>query len=415
MADVASADERVASDSATEPEVLAAIAQHRPELRVFVARNPSAYPELLTWLVTFGDAAVGAAVAARTPATSASSGVRATSRRGRAPAARRGLAIGVVVLVVAGGFLAHWMSTGNLRGRVSAATTTISVGRNPSAVAVDGATHTAYVLNGTAGTVSVIDTRSKAVTGELTVGESPEHVAIDPVAHTAYVDDTSGQKVWVINTRTNKVTRTIRAGCCSQAVAVDGYAHTAYVTESDRTVSVIDTASSKKTGSISVPDHSASLAVDPVAHTTYLTNSQDDTVSVIGRRSTRVTRTIPLGKDAQVGADSKGVAVDGAHSAYVTNRDAGTVSVIDTRSNTVTQEISVGALPGSVAVDGAAHTAYVVNFGDGTVSVIDTRSHNVTQTIAVGRAPCSVAVDPVAHTAYVVNRDDDTVSVVSPE
>jgi len=89
---------------------------------------------------------VGAAAAARAPAPDAAPGVRATSRR--PTAVRRGLALGAVVLVVAGGLAAHWMLTGNMRGRVSAATTTISVGRNPSAVAVDGVTHTAYVLTG---------------------------------------------------------------------------------------------------------------------------------------------------------------------------------------------------------------------------------------------------------------------------
>lgn len=57
---VAAADSRVALDPATRPEVLAQIAQARPELRVFVAMNPSTYPGLVEWLATLGDPAVDA-------------------------------------------------------------------------------------------------------------------------------------------------------------------------------------------------------------------------------------------------------------------------------------------------------------------------------------------------------------------
>jgi len=62
---VAAADSRVALDPGTPPEVLAQIAEARPELRVFVAMNPSTYPGLAQWLATLGDPAVDAALASR--------------------------------------------------------------------------------------------------------------------------------------------------------------------------------------------------------------------------------------------------------------------------------------------------------------------------------------------------------------
>jgi hypothetical protein len=60
-----------ASDPATPAEVLAAIAEHRPDLRPLVAGNPTAYPGLLDWLGQLGDPAVDAALAGRAagPAT----------------------------------------------------------------------------------------------------------------------------------------------------------------------------------------------------------------------------------------------------------------------------------------------------------------------------------------------------------
>lgn len=60
-----------ASDPATPATVLAQIAYERADLRAAVAANPSAYPELLTWLETFSDPAVNAAIAARSAAPTA--------------------------------------------------------------------------------------------------------------------------------------------------------------------------------------------------------------------------------------------------------------------------------------------------------------------------------------------------------
>jgi len=129
---VGSADSRVALDPRTDPEVLAGIAQARPELRVFVAMNPSAYPGLVQWLARLGDPAVDAALAARDPVPAEPSAVPspappASSGSLSAPVApvavghqrRRGVLIAVVlvgVLVLAGGgFAGYRLLTGGTR------------------------------------------------------------------------------------------------------------------------------------------------------------------------------------------------------------------------------------------------------------------------------------------------------------
>ena len=126
---VGSADSRVALDPQTPPEVLAGIAQARPELRVFVAMNPSAYPGLVQWLARLGDPAVDAAVAARAPVPAEPSAVPspappASSGSLSAPVAvghqrRRGVLIAVMlvgVLVLAGGgFAGYRLLTGGTR------------------------------------------------------------------------------------------------------------------------------------------------------------------------------------------------------------------------------------------------------------------------------------------------------------
>jgi hypothetical protein len=55
----------VASDPTTPLQVLADIAAEHPSLRPYVAANPSAYPELLTWLGQLGDPAVDDALRRR--------------------------------------------------------------------------------------------------------------------------------------------------------------------------------------------------------------------------------------------------------------------------------------------------------------------------------------------------------------
>lgn len=54
-----------ATDPSTPAALLGEIATHRPDLRAAIAANPTAYPELLDWLRSFGDPAVDAALAAR--------------------------------------------------------------------------------------------------------------------------------------------------------------------------------------------------------------------------------------------------------------------------------------------------------------------------------------------------------------
>jgi YVTN family beta-propeller protein len=73
------------------------------------------------------------------------------------------------------------------------------VGYHPAGVAVDPATHTAYVTNIDDDTVSVIDETTSTVTATIPVGSHPDGVAVDPAAHTAYVTNYGDSTVSVIS------------------------------------------------------------------------------------------------------------------------------------------------------------------------------------------------------------------------
>ena len=60
-----------AADPSTPAAVLGEMATHRPDLRAAIASNPTAYPDLLDWLRSFGDPQIDAALAARARAAAA--------------------------------------------------------------------------------------------------------------------------------------------------------------------------------------------------------------------------------------------------------------------------------------------------------------------------------------------------------
>jgi YVTN family beta-propeller protein len=282
----------------------------------------------------------------------------------------------------------------------------MGIGANPTEVAVDPGTHTAYVTNQTDNSVSVIEAATPTVTATIPVGLNPIGVAVDPGTHTAYVTNYYGGTVSVIDEASNTVTATIPAGSLPGAVAVDPGTHTVYVANGGGTVSVIDEATKTVTATIPVGGNPEAVAVDPGTHTVYVAH-YEGTVSVIDEATNTVTVLITVGFFAF------GVAVDpGTHTVYATsNQFAGTVSVIDEATSTVTATIPVGSFPRGVAVDPGTHTAYVAT--SGAVSVIDEASNTVTATIPVGEA-FGVAVDPGTHTVYATNFTDGTVSVISP-
>ncbi|MFI5715719.1 serine/threonine-protein kinase [Nocardia sp. NPDC051750] len=286
---------------------------------------------------------------------------------------------------------------------------TVPVGLSPGGVAVDFASHTAYIANFGDNTVSAIDITTDTVTATVPVGLSPHGVAVDPGNRTAYVVNYGDDTVSVIDIATNAVSAVVPVGDSPGSVAVDPGTHTAYVVNfGDRTVSVIDTLSGSVTGTVPVGDTPQGVAVDPITRTVYVVNLRDGTMSVIDGATRSVTATVAVGRFPN------GVAVDlGTRTAYVVNYGDRALSVIDLAAGTVTATVSVGTNPHAVAVDWNTRTAYVTNMGDDTVSVIDLATNTVTATVPVGDRPGGLYLEPGTRAAYVTNFGDSTVSVLA--
>lgn len=280
---------------------------------------------------------------------------------------------------------------------------------NPGVIVVDSPTHTAYICNHDAGSISVVNTMSRTVTATIEVGNSTLWaLALDRSGHTLYASGLGS--IAAIDTVSRTVTATIEVGpAMLPGLALDAARHSLYTTDG-LSVMRIDTVTRTVVDSFLVGNYARQLELDPDARTLYAVNGRDASVAVIDTVSHAVAATI------RVGRNPKRLALDSAaHTLYVTDYDDGTVSVIDTASRTVTATIEVGrnhvgAM--GIALDAAGHTVYVTNSSDATVSLIDTAARTVTATVQVGDNPIDVAVDITTHAAYAVDNLSGSVSEI---
>lgn len=119
------------------------------------------------------------------------------------------------------------------------ATSTVSAGIDPIAVAGNPVSNKIYVVNVNSNNVTVIDGATNGTTA-VSAGTSPKAVAVNPVSNKIYVANNWSNNVTVIDGATNSTT-TVSAGSGPFAVAVNPATNKIYVANKiDDTVTVID-------------------------------------------------------------------------------------------------------------------------------------------------------------------------------
>ncbi|MYT21227.1 beta-propeller fold lactonase family protein, partial [Streptomyces sp. SID7760] len=271
----------------------------------------------------------------------------------------------------------------------------------------------AYVANGLAGSLSVIDTADNTVTATIDVGDDPNGVAVSP----------DGSLVFVANRLSDTVSLVVPAvggalsvpvGDNPVGVAVSPDGTRAYVTNTisnNMTVITADEVPPSVIATVHVGTRPQDVAIAPNGTRAYVANLLDGTVAVVDTTTDTLLTAVPVGQLPQGVATSP----DGAR-VYVTNFGDGTVSVIDTATDTVRFTVPIGndTSPADVAVSRDGTRAYVANFSTDNVSVIDTTANPpaVIATVPVGEEPLGVALAPDGAHAYVTGSMDNSVSVI---
>jgi YVTN family beta-propeller protein len=148
---------------------------------------------------------------------------------------------------------------------------TIPVGQNPTGIAVDSATRTAYVTcTGPSPDLYAIDEATNTVTATIPVGTYPAAVAVNPDTDTIYTANQTAGTISVIDGATNTVTATIPlAG--AYLITTDTSNNTVFAVGTAG-LSIISGATSTvtKTISLSASSPAVALSVNPVTKTLYV-------------------------------------------------------------------------------------------------------------------------------------------------
>jgi DNA-binding beta-propeller fold protein YncE len=337
---------------------------------------------------------------------------------------------------------------------------TVTVGNDPTAVAVDFATDTVYVANGgdfaDPSTVSVFngatcnaeDFRGCGQTpAEVPVGIVPVAMYADRAVHTVYVANAAGDTVSMIDTATCDATHlsdcptteppAVTVGNGPSAVDVDESTHTVYVgqiggiaTFDADTCNAATQAGCGEVGTLGLGngDQPFGVAVDPDNQTLYTANG-DNTISVFDLRECKAgdlggCATDTPGTVAVAGPQgfdgSLWVAVDRAnHTVYVPFSHDDALMVFDAATcngrhlsacaGVVPREIHTGTEPESAGLDSETQTLYTGDEVDDSVSVIDASRCDADTTVGCRRVPPTIAfpqgavsiADPAVDTVYV--------------
>jgi hypothetical protein len=214
--------------------------------------------------------------------------------------------------------------------------TSVKVGEDIGALAVDSADNLIFAADSTQGSVQVINGATNAVTAPQLVCSDPSDITFDPVSDVAYVlcptdpSNSNDSEIVALNTSDQLVGTPI----------------------------VIPSSSS---------DDSNAMTVDPTTGDLYVANIGNDSVTVIS--GTSVVQTITNLSTF----DPNGLAVDhGTSTLWISAADNGVESYnLTSDADNSGSPVTVGNDPDAIVADTSTDTVYVANSGDGDVTAIN--------------------------------------------
>ena len=309
----------------------------------------------------------------------------------------------------------------------------IKVGSSPRAVAIDRERNLAAVtnsgadVNGTLGTVSIIDLNSLSERYRITVGKSPQGVALSSLAGRAAVANTDDDTVSVISLDT---------GALATTVSVAPSSTTSTTTTTTGTSKPIGIAVHPGTGTVVVADSTASLvsffdistpgtpttvtvdagpnapAIDPTRNIAAIAQGASNNVIIIDLAASQILSRItgiafPTGAMYDPDSDSFLVTSSTTNNVYSFHVDP----AVGVYAAPVGH--SVGFNPTSLDYNYRTSTLVTANALSQTLSVMDYLTGKVKAVIPLPVSQqFAVAVDPATNRAIVVDQNNNRVLIV---
>jgi YVTN family beta-propeller protein len=303
----------------------------------------------------------------------------------------------------------------------------VTIGSLPEGVAVSPDNRRVFVVNGSDGTVSMINIKTRTVlttTGaHMQGGALGRGIALSPDGRRVYADyyDTvSGERgLAVLHGTTCALLHNIPLAT-AQPTPATGNPGGVAVTSDGAFVMVannvdggafygFDVASGQIVASVAIGPGSvpAGVAMSPDARKAYLLFAGENVIKVfdIGARS--VIGTIPL----SIAPSSMAISPDGER-AYVTGAAANLVKVIDTASSLVQTTWSGFTAPVGIALSPDGSRVYVANRSGNLVSVVRTADGGLDAVIPTGTGPVGIAIAPDGKRAFVTNGGSETLGEI---
>src|SRR5438876_3418442 len=242
-----------------------------------------------------------------------------------------------------------------------------------------------FVVTRLSDAVAVIDDSTDQVITRIPVGDGPVRITMSPDRLKAYVSNGTAGTVSVLDTVALTTTATIQLGSKSRpqesAVTPDG-GRLFVIHQLSPTATVIDTATNLVITNVFIVGHQAKDILFTLdGRFAYVAHYSQGTVNVIDTATYQVT-TIPTA----AGPRRLAISPTGDR-VFVTNNKAASVSVLDTGPQQVIATIPVGNKPRGIAITPSGDAIYVGNVQDGTVSIIDSSTLRVIDTIPIGIKP----------------------------
>ncbi len=289
----------------------------------------------------------------------------------------------------------------------------------------------AYVTNGAANTVSVLDLVYLRQDRTLQVGIQPSGVAANPLRDEVYVVNTASGSVSVIDTAANRVVATIPVHRAPYFISVEPDGRRAFVANSgSNTVSVLDLDSRREIAVAGTGEQPGLARISPDGRSLVVTNRGSGSVSIFAvapysREAHPLTLRAafsgcPGATDAVILQDSSKafVACSSGHQVLAIGLAAAPNSWAAKHDSALTADrqlalLDVGSTPVHLALKPDGGEVFVSNFGSNSISEIATSTNEVGGTYTIGSKPAGAIVSKDDSTLWVANFGADSVSLYS--